>query len=439
MRIAILGFGREGQSLLTYLNNNRRYRDADTTVLDKNSAVKVPRGVSLVGGKNYLKDLAQYDVIFRSPGIPYHLPEFRAAAKKGVEISSATKLFFENCPCPIIAITGTKGKTGTATLIYEILKAGKKDVRLGGNIGVPALNMLPKLHKKSLVVLELSSFQLQDLETSPHVAVVTETFPDHQDVHKNLAEYYRAKIAIARYQNSKDLVFYFLNNNKGKWIASHGIGKKIAVSEKEFSLFKPEDLKVRGAHNYKNAVMGARVAEALGISRDTIRHTVMNFRGVPHRLEFVRKAGNISFYNDSASTTPHSLAATITAFPGVPLAVIAGGKDKNLDYAPVKKAVYSKAAKQLQVIVLIGENKNKIARAIGKATSKIIYSRNLNDAIHEAYRTVRARGTKSTNGTKNAGNVNGVVVLSPGAASFDMFKNYADRGEQFRTIVRSIK
>ena len=234
MNIAILGFGREGKSVLKFLKKSSAYRYSEITILDKKF------------NADYLKNLDRFDVIFRSPGVPFNLPEIQSAIKNGVKVSSATKLFFQQCPAPIIGITGTKGKSTTATLLYKILKncaqkpwrkahTNKKysrhshynfaSVYLAGNIGKPALEILPKLSKKSLVILELSSFQLQDLNYSPDVALVLDIFEEHLDKHKNFREYFDAKSNIARHQKKSDAIIYFADNKYSSAIAKKSIGK----------------------------------------------------------------------------------------------------------------------------------------------------------------------------------------------------------------------
>src|SRR3989344_8413262 len=248
MNIAILGFGQEGKSVLKYLKKSPRFKNATISILDKKLK------------KNYLKNLDKFDIIFRSPGIPYNLPEIQKAVKKGIEISSSTKLFFNeanNIGCEISGITGTKGKGTTSTLLYKILKAAEKNARpkqrrrvfLAGNIGKPAIEILPKLKKKSVVILELSSFQLQDLKQSPAIAVILDIFEDHLDSHKNFEEYIKAKSSISKYQKPTDKIFYFLDNKYSKLIALKSKGKKIPVFPDEFKLFSREDLKISGEHH----------------------------------------------------------------------------------------------------------------------------------------------------------------------------------------------
>lgn len=224
MKIAILGFGGEGKSVLKFIKRLPEHKNAEIWILDANSEIKIPAGLKTRLGPGYLDNLNEFDLIFRSPGIPYMAPKLVSARKSGVKFSSATKLFFEKCPCPIIGIAGTKGKGTTSTLIYKLLKAGGRDVYLAGNIGLPAVDILPKLHKNSLVILELSSFQLQDLEKSPNIAVVLEIFPDHQEdiktakygTHRSLSEYYKSKANIAKHQSKADSVFFFADKKQSK-------------------------------------------------------------------------------------------------------------------------------------------------------------------------------------------------------------------------------
>src|SRR3990167_2550045 len=306
VNIAILGFGQEGKAIFKYLKKSPQYKNTGISILDKKT------------NKNYLKNLNRFDIIFRSPGVPYNLSEIQKAIKNGVKFSSSTDLFFQNAKkigCKIIGITGTKGKGTTSTLLYQILKSAKKDVYLAGNIGKPAIELLPKIKKKSIVILELSSFQLQDLNPpagGPDIAVILDIFPDHLDAHKNLKEYFEAKSNIAKWQKKSDKIFYFDDSKRSKLIAEKSPAKKISVKNylKNFNF----DLKIPGKHNLKNSVMAATIAKNLGIDTKIILKTIKNFKGVEHRLEFVRQIGNIIFYNDSASTNPYTAAAAIKAF-----------------------------------------------------------------------------------------------------------------------------
>jgi UDP-N-acetylmuramoylalanine--D-glutamate ligase len=425
MKVAILGFGAEGKSILRFLKKYPAFKGAAVSVLDKKL------------DKNYLRRLEQYDIVFRSPGVFYNLPEIQRTVKKGVIFSSATKLFFDNFKGRFIGITGTKGKSTTSTLLYKILEACGKKVYLAGNIGKPAIEILPKLNKNSIAILELSSFQLQDLKKSPTIAVVLETFPDHMDAHKNLKEYFDSKTNISKYQNKNDKIFYAADSKYAKLIAQKSKGKKIGVSAKNFRLFKPEILKIPGPHNFKNAAMAASVALSLGCPKNKILKTVKNFKGNEHRLELVRsirinqpnrhKSVFIKFYNDSASTNPQTAAAAVKSFKA-PSILIAGGKDKGLNYSPLKKALKES---NVRLVVLFGENKGKIKRQIVNSKAQIVMAKDLKSAVNLAYKFAKSLVAKPHT-------LNPTVIFSPAAASFDMFKNYKDRGEKFKEIVRKI-
>jgi UDP-N-acetylmuramoylalanine--D-glutamate ligase len=428
-KIAVLGYGREGKSLYGFLKKQPG-KNREIWVLDRNSDLPLPRSVKKQCGDNYLADLAQFETVFRSPGIPLHLPELKKAARAGVTISSATRLFFEAAArtgATLVGVTGSKGKTTTSTLLYEMLRAEKKKVFLAGNIGTPMLDLLPKLDAKSVVILELSSFQLQDLERSPKYAVILDVFPEHQDAHANLKEYYDAKGNIARKQKSTDTVFYFAHNTVTRRLAASGNGKKVKVTEKGFSLFAPSELRIRGTHGFRNAVMAATVAKALGVNQATIRRTALEFRGVEHRLEFVMEMpgrhGTVAFYNDSASTNPMSSASAIEAFAGTPHILIAGGYDKNLDYAPLSSALRRAGTK---LVILFGSNRSKVNAAVLKARIPSCFASNLEEALLVAVRTALDSPSSTA------------IILSPGAASFDMFDNYAARGLAFKDLVGKI-
>lgn len=465
MRIAILGFGREGKSVWKFLRKSKRYKNADVRILDR------------ARDPHYLKHLGKFDLVFRSPGVPYNLPEIRRAIRSGAKFTSATKLFFEEISdlrrtyadrrgkklgrIPIvIGVTGTKGKGTTSTLIYKVLKADKRKVFLAGNIGKPMLDILPKIQRASAsspresavyVILELSSFQLWDLKQSPRIAVVTDVFPDHLDVHTGMEEYVGAKANIGRYQKKSDTVFYFAKNELSKKIALKSRGRKIPVAA-------PDTLE-------KNRRLAAAVARHLGVPEKIIERVVKSYRGLEHRLEFIRsiriesptsadytrnnadrnsarsaysqRKSAITFYNDSASTNPQTTAAAVLSFASktlypkpCSLILIAGGKDKGLDYKPLAEAI--KKSGLVRLVILMGENKLKIRSKVLGLRSKVRIVKDLKSAVHLAYKTAKHLILKPFT-------FNLITVLfSPGAASFDMFTDYADRGRQFKNLVKKI-
>lgn len=429
MKIAILGYGVEGRSAEKFLK--RAYRGVRIEVRDIKKQ-----------GKDYLKNLDSFDMVVRSPGIPYLLPEIQRAVKKGVNVTSTTKLFFHNAKGVLVGITGTKGKGTTSTILYNILKDAGHDAHLIGNMGIPMLDELPKLKEDSVSILELSSFQLQDMDVSPHIAVVLDVSPDHMNYHKSMKEYVDAKSNLVKNTTSKlthsglpalnplyggsdarthsgtrsllPLVLFFPDNKFSKQIAQKRKGKKIAVKAD-----KTLKLKIPGIHNLKNASMAAAVAGAFGVPKAAIGKTIRSFKGLPHRLEFVREIRGVKFYNDSASTNPAATCAAIKAFAG-PIILIAGGAGKNLDYSPIGKALKNS---NTRFVVLNGENQKEIGRAIGKA-APIIFTEDLKKAIDLAF--------------KNA--VKGdVIILSPASTGFDQFSGYGARGDFFRICVAKLK
>lgn len=410
-KTAILGLGREGLSTLKFLKKHGIKADILDAKFDK----------------NYLDKLDPYEVIFRTPGFPRLHPKLLAAEKNGAIISSHIKMFFDLCPAKIIAVTGTKGKTTTTLLIYEILSAYSwkkkyRNVFIAGNFGKPALDiLLPKLKKDSLVVLELSSFQLQDLEKSPHVAVVTNITLDHMDpsgkfapsTHQTASEYFKAKMNIIKYQSSKD--FAVLNPALKSKTKNIGQGKKIYPSPLSV------ETGLKGKHNLENIALAWTVAKILKLNDKEISKIVKKFKGVEHRLEFVKKVNSVSFYNDSAATNPDATLAALKSF-NEPVHLIIGGSDKGLDYNKLIK--YISKSRNIKTVVLIGELKIKLYKNFkSNPNFQLRKIKTLKDAVLTCFK-------KSDK--------NEVVLLSPAAASFDMFQNYANRGEEFKKIVHSL-
>lgn len=449
-KIAVLGLGREGRSTLNFLKSKKIKAGVLDAKLDK----------------NYLDKLTGYEVVFRTPGVPRVHPKLLSIEKKGTVISSQIKLFFDLCPAKIIGITGTKGKTTTAFLIYNILKIkyGKR-VFLAGNFGKPALEILPRLKKDSLVVLELSSFQLQDLHKGPNLAVITNITLDHMDqtkkflpsTHQNLKEYFDAKMNIIKYQRPKD--FAVIHPSLKSKTKNTGRGRKIFPNP----LLADTKLRggprsrtfgsLRGKHNLENIALAIQVGKIFKVPEKNILKIVKNFKSIEHRLEFVKKINGIFFYNDSAATNPDAALAALKSFEepihpvrgregsqrtsasnGVHL--ILGGSDKGLDYLGLAK--YISKSKNIRTVALIGQIRNKLSkvikdelkikkRAIAKSHSEpkvlLLGFKNLKDAVLTLFKKA---------------DKNEVVILSPGAASFDMFSSYAERGDEFKKIVRKI-
>ena len=403
MNIAILGFGIEGKSSYKFLK--KKYPKGNIEIRDKNLS------------SNYLDDLERFDLLVRSPGVKYLLPEIQNAKRNSVEISSFTKLFFAYAPGMIIGITGTKGKGTTASMLYAILKAAGKDVYLVGNIGKPMLDVIPRLTNRSLAILELSSFQLQDLERSPEIAVVLEIAPDHLDYHKDMREYVEAKSHIAAFQTPKNHIFYVSRNPWSKKISQKSSGRKVPIDFKKPFFIQASDVKIPGGYNVNNAVVAASVAVHLGIRPQIITKAIRNFKGLPHHLELVREIGGVRYFNDSASTNPISTKAALMAISD-PKILIAGGVDKNFHYGILKPALKNST----KLVILYGSSRSKIAEEI-RGVVPIILAKDLLAAVTKAKKRAR-RGE--------------VILFSPASASFDMFKDSKDRGRQFSRLIKSL-
>ena len=449
-KIAVLGLGIEGLSSAVFLSK----RGAIVSVLDQKrenqldqSLLKILResDIEILGGEEYLKNLLKYNLVVRSPGVKLELLKKFVSENK---ITSQTKLFFDLCPCPVIGVTGTKGKGTTSSLIYEMLRKQGFDVYLGGNIGKPPLDFLDKLNTQSKVVLELSSFQLQDLTKSPHIAVVLMMTSEHLDYHKDTNEYVKAKKNILRFQTKDDLAIinkdYPASNEsgihtEGKVFQVSRIGKvkegcfvengKILVSiskgrftTEKVEIIKTKDILLPGEHNLENVcaeIMGALLSS---VSKKNIIKVLKTFKGLEHRLELVGEVNGVRFYDDSFSTIPETAIAAIQAFKN-PEILILGGSSKNSDFKELGEVISS--ASNIKAIIGIGVEWPKIKSKIKNQKSKIIEGcRNMKEIVQKAV-SISKPGD--------------VVLLSPACASFGMFKNYKDRGNQFKEKVKKLK
>ncbi len=446
-KVVILGLGMEGMDVCRYLSAS----GAKITFFDqkeKDDLKELVRegrklGAAFKLGRNYLKGgLLDFDFVFRSPGFYRFLPEITAVQKGGAVISSATKLFFEQCPAKIIGITGTKGKGTTATLIYEILKNSGKRVFLAGNIGQPMLALLEKLQIDDWVVLELSSFQLIDLQKSPHIAVVLNIAVDHLDWHKDKNEYIAAKANLVSHQGTEDFavinadypvsfdfgqktkgkVFYVSRQKKVKGSYAQG-GEVFLNITQEQKITDTDKLQLRGEHNLENITAACLAAHLAGASFNSLQETAVGFVGLEHRLEFVGEFEGIKYYNDSFSTTPETCIAAIKSF-SEPLILIAGGSEKGSDFMQLGEEISKSNIKTLILIGLMTERIKEAVEKVGRFRGKIITDLvNMEQIIKTAKKEAKAGD---------------VVLLSPACASFDMFTNYKERGEQFKNWVKKL-
>ncbi|MBI4053706.1 MAG: UDP-N-acetylmuramoyl-L-alanine--D-glutamate ligase [Candidatus Doudnabacteria bacterium] len=444
-KLAVLGYGEEGRSTASFFFEN----GLSVTILDADESLKDKLGVrdnaTFKGGTGYLSDLEKFDLVFRSPGFPRRHPRILAAEKKGVKITSQTKFFFEHCPSPIIGVTGTKGKGTCAELIFKILSDTGQETYLGGNIGRPSLDFLSRLSEDSKVVLELSSFQLEDLEQSPCVAVVLNIFPDHLNYHENFEEYVKAKANILKHQSAVDIAVLDADNSASKRLFFSTPAKKFWVSDKfkaepggyyavgrlfvdvggeENEIASVAELSLLGRHNWKNILAASVACRSLNVPLGLIRQNVKSYAGpAHHHLELVGAIDGVRFYDDSAATVPQAAIAAIKTF-SEPKILILGGSDKGQEYRELASAV---AANRVKCVILIGEVASKISlelSALGFSGKKITGLKDISKVVLAA-RACAERGD--------------VVLLSPGAASFGMFANAKDRGEQFSREVGKLK
>jgi len=450
-KIGVIGGGIEGIETIQYLS---AHGFPDITLFDQDSNLKVdlPPGVKKVFGPDYLKQAESCDTVFRSPGIS--LQKLANLRDKGVTITSATRYFFEHCPCKIIGVSGTKGKGTTSTLIYLMLKEAGKDVYLGGNIGEPPLVFLDKLKSDSYVVLELSSFQLQDLGQSPNVAVLLGVTSDHLDYHQDTDEYREAKASMVRYQKPEDLAVFNKDYEASEFYAGLTKARKIFVSavqdladgvhlsgpmivncagSKCELISNVKKVALLGKHNLENVLPAVAVARHFGVKVQQIQNVISSFKGLPHRLEFAGEVNGVKFYDDSISTTPETSVAAVQAFEQ-PVILLAGGSDKGSDYT--EWGLQLQQVNFLKAVVLVGHMATRMEQALVNG-SKLLESRGVKRhypleilPCHTFEEAVYTAFKKANPGE--------VVVLSPAAASFDLFKNYKERGDTFSKIVSEL-
>jgi UDP-N-acetylmuramoylalanine--D-glutamate ligase len=446
-KIAVIGAGLEGLSSAEFFSK----QGACVFVLDQKGEGEIEKeklekitqfAKKFIGGSDYLKNLSGYDIIVRSPGIRRDLPEIIDAEKKGAIVTSQTKLFFDLCPGKIIGVTGTKGKGTTSSLIYDILKEAGSEVFLAGNIGKPPLDLIDGVSEKSLVVLELSSFQLIDLEKSPHIAVVLMITSEHLDWHKNSEEYTKSKESIVKFQEENDFVVVNSDFDQSKRIGNLSKAKKyyfstkskvergafvensrVFISDGELKeVLNTQEVRIPGEHNLQNITAAITVADVLGIQIEKIKDAVKAFKGLPHRLEFVGDKNGISFYNDSASTNPETAIAAIRSFEN-PKILILGGSSKNSDLKELGEVI---TAENVKAVILIGEEAKRIKQSIKEA--------NFGGQIVEGIGQMRDIVSKAFELARDGD----IVILSPACASFDQYKNYSDRGEKFKLAIREL-
>ena len=428
MKIAIAGYGIEGKSSYAYF----RSLGHDVTILDQRPTVEgLSSGTLTVLGNEAFAHLDEYDMVVRTPSLP---PRLLSGARK---VWSATNEFFAQCPAPIIGVTGSKGKGTTCSFIAGILREAGLTVHLVGNIGLPALDVLRDVTANDVVVYELSSFQLWDIEKSPQVAVVLMIEADHLDIHADLKEYVDAKAAITRYQTNDNTAVYYQENQFSRTIGEASPGQKVPFpselsahvkgdslyyGEQELCLTK--SLKLPGVHNLDNACAAIDAAWLFTQDVRAIEKGLGSFTGLPHRLKFVRDVDGASYYDDSIATTPGSVVAAIKAFDQPKVLILGGSSKGKVDFDSIAIAA---SERNVKAVILIGKQADAIADVFAHTQ------------VHSINLGLQTTMGKIVQIARDNAALGDVVILSPACASFDMFKNYADRGDQFVAAVNALE
>ena len=444
--VAVMGIGVSNQPLIRLLRDHgitvtardRKTREA----LGATAEALEAQGVLLRLGEGYLEELTE-DVIFRTPGMRPDLPQLSEAVARGSVLTSEMEAFFEVCPCPMLAVTGSDGKTTTTTIIASLLRQAGRSVHLGGNIGHPLLAESGGMRPEDLAVLELSSFQLMTMTRSPHIAVITNLAPNHLDVHKDYAEYIAAKENIFTHQTKSDVAVFNADNADTLRLSGKAEGRVRLFSRlrevedgaflrdghivvrgngEERTVMEVSDIRLPGVHNVENYL--AAIAAADGLVPDgVIREFARTFGGVEHRIELVRTLDGVRWYNDSIASSPSRTIAGLNAF-SQKVILIAGGKDKGIPYDALGPVVNE----HVKLLILCGATAGVIRRAVEQSENYAgLEIREVQD-YHEAVDLARSRAVEDD-----------VVILSPASTSFDRFANFMERGRVFKEIVNALQ
>jgi len=450
-KVAVIGLGVSNLPLIDYLYEVKAqvtvFDNTDIKDLSKTTVRKIANyGMGMSFGENYLDELVGFDLIFRSPSCLPTLPELVAEAERGAIITTEVEMVIELCPGKVIGITGSDGKTTTTTLISEILKENEHNIFLGGNIGTPLFTRISEMMPEDIVVLELSSFQLMDMKISPDISVITNITPNHLDKHTDMDEYIDAKKNIFKYQNENGLLVLNYDNEITRSFENEAPGKVVFFSSKSkipngyivddnkikycenglrSHILDTKEMKLRGTHNFENAT-AAIIATQEFVNTQSACDTILKFKGVEHRLELVLETKDrIKWYNDSVSSSPTRTIAGLNAFSLRNIILIAGGYDKKLDYTPLAKPIVDNCKE----LILLGETSNKIEKTV-KAELKKQGKKMKIHKCTDLRETVEFAKQVAVQGD--------VILFSPASASFDMFKNFAERGKMFKKYVKEI-
>ena len=448
-KVAIIGMGVSNIPLLDYFQNlgakvsvfdNKEYDKIDTQIINKISNYCM--GMSF--GKDYLSKLKGFDIIFRSPSCRPDTKELVEESQRGALVTSEIEMLMKLTPATVIGVTGSDGKTTTTSLIYEIIKEKGYKCFLGGNIGIPLFTKVKEMEPEDVVVLELSSFQLIDMDISPNISVITNVSPNHLDIHKCYEEYIEAKANIFKFQKENNILVLNYDNDITRNFAKRANGRVKFFSSKtklengviyddgmikscedgiRRHIINTNNIFIKGVHNYEN-ICAAICATASLVDVETQNKAISNFKGVEHRIEFVREIDGVKWYNDSMGTSPTRTIAGLNSF-NEKIVLIAGGYDKHLDYTPIAKPIVD----NVSTLILVGATSKKIYSAVNaeleaeNKTMDIYQCESLEQTVEMAY---------------NLAKPGEVVFFSPASASFDMFKNFAERGNKFKELVNNI-
>ena len=435
-KIAVLGLGVSNRPLVRLLlEAGCTVTGCDRTPREKleEEVLELERlGCTLSVGDGYL-DAVEADLLFRTPGMHPGHPAIEALRQRGAKVTSEMEVFFEVCPCDIIAVTGSDGKTTTTTLVSEMLKAGGRKVWLGGNIGTPLLPLVRQMAPQDLAVVELSSFQLMDMERSPGRALITNLSPNHLDVHKDMEEYVESKKNIYRFQDREGLLIVNADNAITAPLRGPGETRSFSrqgrahVEIRDGMIFRGEeavlsvaDILLPGVHNVENYMAAIALVEGL-VPNEAICQVARNFGGVEHRIELVRVKDGVRFYNDSIASSPSRTIAGLRSFPEKVI-LIAGGYDKNIPYDVLGPEI----CEHVKQLFLCGATGPKIRAAVEAAEGEKPEIFDCAD-LEAATRAAAAAAREGD-----------VVIMSPASASFDAFKNFMVRGEFFKRIVKEL-
>ncbi len=433
--ILILGFGKEGTD--NYLALRKLFKGKVLGIADKKDFgdflpkiqkfLKSDKKLKLYFGKNYLNHLKDYNLIIKTPGIPKKVIE--PFLKKDQKVTSQTEIFLENCRGTIIGVTGTKGKGTTASLIYQLLKTANRKVKLVGNIGKPVFQTLLKSKKDDIFVYEMSSHQLENLKISPRIAVFLNLYPAHLDYYKNFKEYKKAKENITLYQKKDDYFIYNKTQKELRELAKKSKAKKIPFGKKEIKnlekILTRKEIPLKGNFNILNIAAAVSVAKLFKIPRPIVKKAIKSFKPLPHRLEYVGKYKGIEFYNDSLATVPQAVLAAIEGLGNNVKTLISGGMDvKGFEFSQLARKILES---KINNLILFPDTGKKIFQEILKLKKrekdipKIFFVSSMKEAVGIAFDKTK-RGE--------------ICLLSPGSPSFNLFRDYKERGDLFKKFVR---